>query len=167
MRENFALSRRAATADFSRERRRGGELRLRRSRSDLYRRRPQDGWATSASWQSPLAFLKFAVEYHAVGSFAARVVAGILAALGGATSEDSNMKATLDNRVIAESDDIVECDGYHYFPSSAVRLQWLEKAPKTDSDRACPHGVQFYEAPRPAMQRVAERFGFWKDVKVA
>jgi uncharacterized protein (DUF427 family) len=93
------------------------------------------------------------------------------------------MKATLDNRVIAESDDIVECDGYHYFPSSAVRLQWLEKAPKTESDRACPHGVQFYdvvvdgtrydraawcyEAPRPAMQRVAERFGFWKDVKVA
>jgi uncharacterized protein (DUF427 family) len=127
--------------------------------------------------------LKFAVEYHAVGSFAARVVAGILAALGGATSEEPNMKATLDNRVIAESDDIVECDGYHYFPSAAVRLQWLEKAPKTESDRACPHGVQFYdvvvdgtrhdraawcyEAPRPAMQRVAERFGFWKDVKVA
>ena len=93
------------------------------------------------------------------------------------------MKAMLDNRVIAESDDIVECDGYHYFPSSAVRLQWLEKASKTESDRACPHGVQFYdvvvdgarhdraawcyEAPRPAMQRVAERFGFWKDVKVA
>jgi uncharacterized protein (DUF427 family) len=97
--------------------------------------------------------------------------------------EDPNMKAMLDNRVIAESDDIVECDGYHYFPSSAVRLQWLEKAPKTESDRACPHSVQFYdvvidgtrhdraawsyEAPRPAMQRVAERFGFWRDVKVA
>jgi hypothetical protein len=37
---------------------------------------------------SPLVFLKFAVEYAAVGSFAARVVAGILVALGGATSED-------------------------------------------------------------------------------
>ena len=93
------------------------------------------------------------------------------------------MKAVLNGHVIAESDDIVECDGYHYFPGSAVRLQWLEKAPKTDSDRACPHGVQFYdvviegerharaawsyEAPRPKMQQVAERFGFWEDVKVA
>jgi hypothetical protein len=35
------------------------------------------------------------------------------------------------------------CGGYDYFPSSAVRTEWLEKAPKTDSDRACPHGVQF------------------------
>jgi uncharacterized protein (DUF427 family) len=97
--------------------------------------------------------------------------------------EDPNMKAVLNGHVIAESDDIVECDGYHYFPTSTVRLQWLEKAPKTESDRACPHGVQFYdvvidgerharaawsyEAPRPKMRQVAERFGFWEDVKVA
>jgi uncharacterized protein (DUF427 family) len=97
--------------------------------------------------------------------------------------EDLNMKASLNSHVIAESDDIVEVGGYHYFPSSAVRLQWLEKAPKTESDRACPHGVQFYdvvidgerharaawsyEAPRPAMKQVADRFGFWEDVKVA
>jgi uncharacterized protein (DUF427 family) len=92
------------------------------------------------------------------------------------------MKAILKDCVIAESEDIVECDGYHYFPREAVRLDWLEKAPRTDSDRACPHGVQFYdvvldgmrheraawsyEAPRPAMQRVADRFGFWEDVEV-
>jgi hypothetical protein len=36
--------------------------------------------------------------------------------------------------VVAESDDIVECAGYQYFPSSAVRMEWLEKAPKTASD---------------------------------
>ena len=88
------------------------------------------------------------------------------------------MKAVLQDHVIAESDDIVE-----YFPSSAVHTEWLEKAEKTESDRACPHGVQFYdvvidgarhsraawsyEAPRPAMQQVAHRFGFWEDVKVA
>ncbi len=70
------------------------------------------------------------------------------------------MKAVLQSHVVAESDDIVE----------------------TDSDRACPHGVQFYdvvidgvrheraawsyEAPLPAMQQVAHRFGFWNDVKV-
>jgi len=92
------------------------------------------------------------------------------------------MKATLNGRVIAESNDIVEAGGYHYFPGSAVRREWLRKAEKTASDLECPHGVQFYdvvidgeshpraawsyEAPRPKMQQVAHRFGFWQDVEV-
>ncbi len=42
------------------------------------------------------------------------------------------MKATLDGHVIAESNDIVEVGGYQYFPDAAVRLDWLQKAPKTD-----------------------------------
>jgi uncharacterized protein (DUF427 family) len=93
------------------------------------------------------------------------------------------MKAILNGHVIAESDDIVEAAGYAYFPPSVTRLEWLEKAPKTESDHACPHGVQFYDAtidgqrferaawsyesPQPKMQAVGGRFGFWKDVKVA
>ena len=93
------------------------------------------------------------------------------------------MKAVLQVHVIADSDDIVENGGYAYFPSTATRLEWLEKAPKTASDHACPHGVQFYDAvidgkkheraawsyerPQPKMQQVGGRFGFWKDVKVA
>ena len=92
------------------------------------------------------------------------------------------MKATVDGHVIAESGDIVECAGYQYFPRKTVHTEWLEKAPKTESDRACPHGVQFYdvvvdgtrhpraawiyEAPLPKMQQVADRFSFWEDVKV-
>jgi uncharacterized protein (DUF427 family) len=92
------------------------------------------------------------------------------------------MKAMLKDHVIAESNDIVEAGGYQYFPSEAVHKEWLEKAPKTESDRACPHGVQFYdvvidgkrhrraawsyEAPLPAMKEVAGRFGFWEDVKI-
>ena len=92
------------------------------------------------------------------------------------------MKATLKGYVIAESNDIVEQGGYAYFPSADVRLDWLEKAEKTDSDRACPHGVQFYdvvidgkrharaawryEAPRPSMHHVAGRFGFWDEVEL-
>ncbi len=92
------------------------------------------------------------------------------------------MKAVVDNNVVAASEDIVESGGYQYFPPSTVRMEWLEKAPKTDSDRACPHGVQFYdvvidgvrharaawcyEAPQPRLQQLAQRFGFWKDVKV-
>ena len=92
------------------------------------------------------------------------------------------MQATLKGQVIAASDDLVECGGYQYFPAVAVRTQWLEKTPKTDSDRECPHGVQFYdvvidgerharaawayEAPLPKMQQVAHRIGFWGEVKV-
>ena len=92
------------------------------------------------------------------------------------------MKASVDGRVVAESIDIVACHGYQYFPRAAVRMDWLEKAEKTESDHACPHGVQFYdvdvdgrrhkraawsyEAPRPEMAKVAGRFGFWEDVEV-
>jgi uncharacterized protein (DUF427 family) len=92
------------------------------------------------------------------------------------------MKAKLKDQVIAESDDIVEQGGYHYFPSRHVRLELLEKSPKTASDLECPHGVQFYdvvidstrheraawryEAPRPSMSHVADRFGFWDEVEV-
>jgi uncharacterized protein (DUF427 family) len=96
--------------------------------------------------------------------------------------EDPRMKAILGDHVIAESDDLVEAHGYQYFPAATVRKDWLVKAPKTASDLECPHGVQFYdvvieghrhpraawsyEAPRPAMQQVGGRFGFWEDVKV-
>ena len=92
------------------------------------------------------------------------------------------MKASVDGHVVAQSDDIVACHGYQYFPRAAVRMDRLQKAEKTASDRACPHGVQFYdivvegrrhkraawsyEAPRPEMAQVGERFGFWEDVEV-
>jgi uncharacterized protein (DUF427 family) len=92
------------------------------------------------------------------------------------------MRATLKGHVIAESDDVIACAGYRYFPRAAVQMSWLEKAPRTASDRACPHGVQFYdvviegvrharaawsyEAPQPAMQQVAGRIGFWQEVEV-
>ena len=92
------------------------------------------------------------------------------------------MKATLNGRVVAESNDVVAVGGYDYFPAGAVKLDWLEKSPKTPHDLECPHGVQFYdvvidgkrharnawsyEAPQPKMQQVANRFGFWEDVQV-
>ena len=91
-------------------------------------------------------------------------------------------RAVVDGQTLAESGDVIECKGYQYFPPSAVRRDWLEKAEKTTDDLACPHGVQFYdvvvdgkrharaawcyEAPRPEMKAVGGRFGFWQDVKV-
>ena len=93
------------------------------------------------------------------------------------------MKAILNGQTVAASDDIVEVGGYHYFPPAAVRLELLEKSPKTAHDLECPHGVQFYdvildgvrhprnawsyEAPQPKMAAVGGRFGFWEDVAVA
>jgi uncharacterized protein (DUF427 family) len=93
------------------------------------------------------------------------------------------MKAVVDGEVVAQSNDIVNCKGYQYFPKGAVRVDWLEKTVQTESDLACPHGVQFYdvvvggrryaraawsyEAPRPEMKQVAGRFGFWEDVEVS
>jgi uncharacterized protein (DUF427 family) len=92
------------------------------------------------------------------------------------------MQATLKDHVIAASDDVVELGGYQYFPRSGVRMEWLERAEKTASDRECPHGVQFYdvvidgtrharaawsyEKPLPKMAQVDHRMGFWGEVAV-
>ena len=92
------------------------------------------------------------------------------------------MQAILNGHKVASSDDIVETGGYAYFPRDTVRMEWLEKTEKTESDLQCPHGVQFYdvvidgvrhkrnawsyEAPQPKMAQVAHRFGFWEDVQV-
>ncbi len=93
------------------------------------------------------------------------------------------MRAALNGQVIADSDDIEVGAGYQNFPASATRLDLLQKVPKTAADRACPHGVQFYdvvidgvrheraawsyEAPRPSLRNVGGRFGFWHEVEVA
>ena len=92
------------------------------------------------------------------------------------------MKAIWHGQVIAESDETLEVDGYQYFPREAVRMDLLELAPKTESDLACPHGVQFYdvadertrseraawsyEAPRASMKQVDHWLGFWGDVEI-
>ncbi len=92
------------------------------------------------------------------------------------------MKAIWRGRVIAESDRTLEVGGYTYFPREAVRMDLLHATPKTQSDLACPHGVQFYdvaqdaarsnraawsyEAPRPPMSKVDHWIGFWEDVRV-
>ena len=93
------------------------------------------------------------------------------------------MRALWKGNVIAASGRTVEVGGYRYFPRDQVRMDLLEVAAKTASDRECPHGVQFYdvvegsvrspraawsyEAPGPAMKQVDHWIGFWEDVEVA
>ncbi len=92
------------------------------------------------------------------------------------------MRAIWRGQLIAESDRILEVDGYRYFPREAVRMDLLQRAPKTQSDLACPNGVQFYdvaegavrseraawsyEASRPSMKPVDHWIGFWEDVEI-
>jgi len=84
--------------------------------------------------------------------------------------------ATWHGKLLAKSDNTLEVGGYRYFPRDTVRMDLLKIAPKTARDLECPHGVQFYdvvvdgarharaawryEAPQPAMKKVADRFGF-------
>ncbi len=93
------------------------------------------------------------------------------------------MQAIVDGQVLAQSNDVIDCKGYQYFPRGTVRMDWLQKTEKTADDLKCPHGVQFYdvvvggarhpraawsyESPRPEMTQVKDLFGFWQDVKVA
>ena len=92
------------------------------------------------------------------------------------------MQAIWQGKVIADSDRTVEVGGYRYFPRESVRMDLLQATPKTQSDLACPHGVQFYdvtadsarssraawsyEAPQPKMQQVDHWIGFWEDVEI-
>lgn len=92
------------------------------------------------------------------------------------------MQAIWRGQVIAASDRTVEVGGYRYFPRETVRMDLLRAVPKTESDLACPHGVQFYdvvgdaarseraawsyEAPRASMKQVDHWIGFWEDVEI-
>jgi uncharacterized protein (DUF427 family) len=93
------------------------------------------------------------------------------------------MKAVWRGQIIAESNRTLEVGGYRYFPRDTVRMDVLKLAPRTESDLACPHGVQFYdlvgngarseraawsyEAPQPRMKHVDHWIGFWEDVEIA
>jgi uncharacterized protein (DUF427 family) len=92
------------------------------------------------------------------------------------------MKAIWRGQVIAQSDRTLKVGGYRYFPRETVRMDLLRQSPKTESDLACPHGVQFYdimgkaagseraawsyEAPRVSMSQVDHWIGFWEDVSI-
>lgn len=92
------------------------------------------------------------------------------------------MQITWKGEVVAKSEQTQEVGGYRYYPREAVRMDLLKIAPKTESDRACPHGVQFYdvvkgetraeraawsyEKPKTAMKNVDHWIGFWEDGEI-
>lgn len=91
------------------------------------------------------------------------------------------MKAIWNDTVVAESDDTIVVDGYHYFPLESLHREFfvpsatrslcarkgeasyftLKVHGKTNRDAAW-----YYERPLPAAARVKGRVGFWNGVKV-
>lgn len=90
-------------------------------------------------------------------------------------------KAIWNGRVIAESDDILVVEGYHYFPEDAVETSLLRRSrTKTlclwkglcsyyslEVDGATNTDAAFHYAhPTPLARRIKGRIAFWKDVRV-
>jgi uncharacterized protein (DUF427 family) len=91
------------------------------------------------------------------------------------------MKAIWNDKVIAESDDIITIENYKYFPLESVKQEFLEPS---NTHTTCPwKGVASYYSlvvdgkenhdaawcyPDPSVQAIAikGRIAFWKDVKI-
>ncbi len=91
------------------------------------------------------------------------------------------MKAIWNNKVIAESDDIVTVEGNSYFPKDAVSKEFLRSSQnhsvcpwkgtasyydvvvegKTNKDAAW-----YYPEPKDAAKEIRRRIAFWKGVDV-
>jgi len=90
-------------------------------------------------------------------------------------------KATWKGAVLAESDECVVVEGNQYFPSGAVRREYLRPSA---THTTCPwKGVAsyydvvvdgetnrdaawYYEAPKPAAAEIRGRIAFWRGVRV-
>ncbi len=90
-------------------------------------------------------------------------------------------KATWKGAVVAESDDCVVVEGNQYFPSAAVRREYLRPSA---THTTCPwKGVAsyydvvvdgevnrdaawYYGEPKPAAAEIRDRIAFWRGVRV-
>lgn len=91
------------------------------------------------------------------------------------------MRALWKGVVIAESDDIVEVEGNHYFPPGSVNMDYLRPS---DTRTACPwkgeasyysvhaggetstDAAWYYPEPKDAAQHIKGRVAFWRGVEV-
>jgi len=91
------------------------------------------------------------------------------------------MRATWNDTVLAESDDIVEVEGNAYFPREALRDELVRDS---DHHTRCPwkgqasyltievdgqtneNAAWYYPSPKPAAREIEGRVAFWKGVTV-
>ncbi len=91
------------------------------------------------------------------------------------------MKATWNDAVIAESDDIVTVEGNAYFPASALRREFVRPSSHSSicpwkgtasyytlevAGETNPDSVWYYADPKPAAAQIRGRVAFWKGVRV-
>lgn len=91
------------------------------------------------------------------------------------------MKATWNNTVIAQSDDIVEVEGNAYFPLASLDRQYVVGSDKHTTcpwkgeasyfslkvgDQVNTDAAWFYPQPKPGAEAVAGRVAFWRGVQV-
>jgi uncharacterized protein (DUF427 family) len=90
-------------------------------------------------------------------------------------------KATWNDTVIAESDDIVMVEGNHYFPLDAVRSEYLQSSEFTTvcpwkgtasyytlavNGEVNPDAAWYYPEPKDAAADIRDRVAFWRGVTV-
>jgi uncharacterized protein (DUF427 family) len=90
-------------------------------------------------------------------------------------------KATWNDTVIAESDDIVMVEGNHYFPLDAVRSEYLQPSEFTTvcpwkgtasyytlavNGEVNPDAAWYYPEPKDAAADIRDRVAFWRGVTV-
>jgi uncharacterized protein (DUF427 family) len=91
------------------------------------------------------------------------------------------MRATWRETVLAESDDTVEIEGNHYFPSAAIKAEYFRPS---ESHTICPwkgvasyydlvvdgqvnaNAAWYYPETKEAANSIKGRIAFWKGVKV-
>ena len=91
------------------------------------------------------------------------------------------MRATWNDRIIAESDDTVVVEGNHYFPADSIAREFFEESATTST---CPwkgeasyysltvdgerneDAAWYYPTPKPAAAEIKDRVAFWKGVVV-
>lgn len=91
------------------------------------------------------------------------------------------MKATWNNKVIAESEDTVVVESNHYFPPESVKTEYLKKNGDTytcpwkgDCDyydvtvdgKTSKGGAWMYPNPTEAAKNIKGHFAFWQGVEV-
>lgn len=91
------------------------------------------------------------------------------------------MKAIWNNKVIAESNDIISVEGNSYFPVESVKKEYLKNS---ETHTVCPwkgtasyydlniegnvnkDAVWYYPEPKEAANNIKNRVAFWKGVEI-
>ena len=96
--------------------------------------------------------------------------------------ERTNLKATWNNQLIADSDYTVVVEGNHYFPITAVKREFLRESAATSvcpwkgtanyyslevGDETNVDAAWYYTDPKPAAEQIRGRVAFWKGVEIS